>query len=262
MQLKHITDIIESVAPLSQQEAWDNSGLQIGHNDADIASVLLCTDVTEAVIDEAVERRCRLVISHHPLFFHGQKTFQGLTPQQRVAEKAIRAGVAVYSSHTAMDVALHGVSGHMAERLGIAEYRILAPTLSDTVGLGVIGDLPEALHRDAFLQRVQRAFNAPCVRYTMGHADAIRRVALCGGAGAEFVDAAVAQGADAFISADFRHHEFADNADRVMLLDIGHFESEQFTKEVFRRLLEGHGLELLDARADVSPVKVFVGKEN
>lgn len=257
MLLKEIIDIIESVAPLSQQEEWDNSGLQIGHKDADITSVLCCTDVTEAVIDEAIARHCDLVISHHPLLFHGLKTIQGSTFQERVAEKAIRASIAVYSSHTSMDTWLHGVSGRMAEKLGINDYSILAPTQGENVGLGVIGTLPTPLSIEDFLSLVKRTFAVPAIRYTLGPASLISKVAMCGGSGAEFMEQAIQQGADAFISADYRHHEFLQGEGRIMLLDIGHFESEQYTKEIFAELLVGNGLSVVLAESDKSPVKAF-----
>ena len=256
MILKDIIDIIESVAPLSGQESWDNSGLQIGHKEADIASVLCCTDVTEAIIDEAIAKGCNLVLSHHPLLFHGLKTIQGLTFQERVVEKALRAAICVYSSHTAMDVYLHGVSGRMAEKIGITDYRILVPTGED-IGLGVIGDLQTPVSIDRFLALVKEAFHVPAIRYTRPAGDTIRRVALGGGACGEYFEEALAQGADAFVSAEFKHHELLAADGRIMLLDIGHFESEQYTKELFRELLADAPVNVLFAEADKSPINVY-----
>jgi len=255
--LEKIIDIIESVAPLSHQEEWDNSGLQIGHKDADIASVLCCTDVTEAVIDEAVNRNCQLVISHHPLLFHAIKTIQGCSFQERVVESAIRNGIAIYSSHTAMDVWIHGVSGRMAEKLGISDYSILSPTISAEVGLGVIGELEKPVPIEQFLAQVKEIFHVPAIRYTRSVTASIKRVALAGGACAELVDTAVDAGADAFISADFRHHEFLQADGRIMVLDIGHFESEQYTKEIFRDLLRELPVDIYLSEADRSPVHAF-----
>lgn len=256
MLLKDIIDIIESVAPLSQQEAWDNSGLQIGHNDADITSVLCCTDVTEAVMDEAIAKGCQLVLTHHPLLFHGLKTIQGRTFQERVAEKAIRHGVAVYSAHTSMDVWLHGVSGRMAEKIGIRDYRILSPT-GEHIGLGVIGNLPEPLSVEALLQRVKDAFHVGAIRYTRPTKQMVSRIALGGGACGEFMEEAAQQGADVFISAEFKHHELLQAEGRIMLMDIGHFESEQFTKELFAELLANQPLQVHFADADQSPTLVY-----
>ena len=253
MLLKDIIDIIESVAPLSTQAEWDNSGLQVGHNDADIASVLCCTDVTEAVVDEAIKEHCELILSHHPLLFHGLKTIQGLTFQERVVMKAIRHGICIYSSHTPMDVYLHGVSGHMAMQLGVADYQPLTPE-----GYGVIGNLPKPFAADELLAQVKQQFHTSAIRYTRPVKSTVSRVAFGGGACAEFLETAIQQQADAFISSDFRHHEFLQADGRIMILDIGHFESEQFIKDIYRDLLQSAPLRLLFAQTDRSPVAAYV----
>lgn len=255
MLLKQIIDMIESVAPLSGQMEWDNSGLQIGHMDADITSVLCCTDVTEAVMDEAIQMGCGLVLSHHPLLFHGLKTIAGATYQERVVEKAILHGVAVYSAHTSLDVVLRGVSARMADKLGVENYRILSPTGSPEVGLGVVGMLPKPLPVADFLQRVKDTFHVGAIRYTAPARTTIRTVALAGGACGDLWEEALRSGADAYISAEFHHHELlAAAAGQMMVLDIGHFESEQFTKEIFRDILAPVGLTVSMAQADVSPI--------
>ncbi|MGN0239176.1 MAG: Nif3-like dinuclear metal center hexameric protein [Paludibacteraceae bacterium] len=258
MLLKDIIHIIESAAPLSNQESWDNSGLQIGDKEASVSSVLLCTDVTDAIVDEAIAKQVDLIISHHPLLFHGLKTIQGLTMQERAVIRCIRAGISIYSSHTAMDCYLHGVSGRLAEHLGIAHYRILHPTLNDQTGYGVIGELPTPLPFSELLQRTKTALGAAAIRYIPpqgGEATLVSRIALCGGAGAEFIDDAIHQQADVYLSADWKHHQFIENAGRIGIMDVGHFESEQFTKEAVAFLLAGCGLTLHLAAADRSPVK-------
>ena len=142
MILQDIINIIESVAPLSYQESWDNSGLQVGDRNAEIHAALLTVDVTESVVDEAISLGCDLIISHHPLIFKGLKHLTGVTPQERCVEKAIRNNIAIYSSHTSMDAYLHGVSGKIAEKIGVCDYRILIlSTVDSKSGLGVIGKL-------------------------------------------------------------------------------------------------------------------------
>ena len=252
MLLKDIIDIIESAAPLSTQAEWDNSGLQIGHNDADIACVLCCTDVTEAVVDEAIEKHCQLILSHHPLLFHPLSTIQGLTFQERVTEKAIRHDICVYSSHTPMDRWVRGISGRMAEQLGIVEYQPLTPE-----GYGVIGDLQKPMEAEELLALVKEKFHTTAIRYTRPVSRTVSRVALGGGACGEFAENAIEAGADAFISADFKHHEFLQADGRIMILDIGHFESEQFIKDIYRELLKGAPITLHYAEADKSPVLAF-----
>lgn len=262
MLLKDIINIIESVAPLSIQEEWDNSGLQIGDKEASVSSVLLCTDVTDSIVDEAIEKNCQLIISHHPLLFHGLKTIQGQTMQERAVIRCIRQGISIYSSHTPMDCWLHGVSGRMAEKLGILSYRILHPTADEQTGFGVIGELDNALLFSELLKLTKTAYGCAAVRYIPprnGEETMVKRIAMCGGAGAEFIDDAIAQGADAYISADWKHHQFLENAGRIGILDVGHFESEQFTKETIAQLIleQTDELELILAEADKSPVKAI-----
>lgn len=258
MRARDIFDIIESVAPLSQQEEWDNSGLQIGSNEAEVSSVLLCTDITEAVLNEAVAKGCQLVLSHHPLLFHGLKTIQGNTVSERCAIFAIQNDLVLYSSHTAMDVFLHGVSGRMAEKIGIQEYEILSPTQA-AAGLGVVGNLEKPMLFQDLLGLIKAVFHTPVIRYTSPKQPTIQRIALCGGGGSEFMEAAVAQKADVFISADFKYHEFLAADGRLIVMDIGHFESEQFTKEIFRDLLAKGApmLSLFFAQADQSPILAY-----
>lgn len=261
MLLQHVIDIIESVAPLSYQEEWDNSGLQVGNPSANVEAALLTIDVTESVVDEAVSRGCQLIISHHPLLFRGIKSVCGRTPQERMVEKAIRHNIAIYSSHTAMDSYLHGVSGRMAEKLGVTNYRIL---MGEEHGLGVIGEWQGTF--EELLARVKEAFCAPILKYIpMGDANEDAnvnedanglRVALCGGAAAEFIDEAIEQGADVYISADMKYHEMQAAEGRIALIDMDHWHSEQYTREIFAELLEGK-VKTYIAESDRSPVRVY-----
>lgn len=240
MILKDIIDIIESAAPLSYQESWDNSGMQVGDPGADIRAALLTTDITEAVVSEAVSKGCNLIISHHPLLFRGLKHICGLTPQERCVTLAIRHGIAIYSSHTAMDCFLHGVSGRMADTLSVRDYRILVPSAEKgEYGLGVIGTLPEPLPYTDFLQRVKERFGATYVRYTEPQTDPVQRIALCGGAGAEFAEEAIRQGAEVYLTADCKYHEMQAAAGRIGLVDIDHWVSEHLTRNIFQELLKG-----------------------
>ena len=257
MVLQQIIDIIESVAPRSQQEAWDNSGLQIGDSNREIHSVLLSVDVTEAVVAEAVKDGCDLIVSHHPLIFHGLKHITGSTPQERCVAEAIRQNIAIYSSHTSMDKALRGVSGRMAEMLGLHDVRILVPSVADPkVGLGVIGTLPTPMMWSGWLKHVQRVFGAEYVRYTEPVQPMISRVALCGGAGAEFLPDAIAAGADTYLSADMKYHDLQAVAGQIMAVDIDHWVSEHFTRDIFAELLKGK-VNVRLSEADTSPVHVL-----
>lgn len=257
MLLKEIIDIIESVAPRRQQEGWDNSGLQVGDSNRDIHSVLLSVDVSEAVVAEAIRVGCDLIVSHHPLLFHGLKHVTGSTPQERCMAAAIRHDIAIYSSHTSMDKALRGVSGRMAAQLGLKDIRILVPDSSDAqVGLGVIGTLPQPMLWSGWLRHVQQVFGADYVRYTEPTKPTIQCVALCGGAGAEFLPNAIEAGADTYLSADMKYHDMQAAAGQIMAVDIDHWVSEHFTRDIFAELLQGK-VDVRVAETDASPIHVL-----
>ena len=171
--------------------------------------------------------------------------------------KALRHDIAIYSAHTSMDSYLHGVSGRMAEKLGIKDYHILIPSATHAeAGLGVIGDLAEPMEAEAFVEHVARVFAAPdtALRWVKGENKGISTVAICGGAGAEFVEQAIAQGADAFVSADFKYHELQNAYQRITVVDMDHWVSEHFTREIFEQLLSPY-IHTRTARADESPIK-------
>lgn len=256
MILQDIIHIIESVVPLSYQEDWDNSGLQVGNRNAEIKEALLTVDITESVVNEAISLGCDLIVSHHPLLFRGLKQLTGSTPQERCVEKAIRHNIAIYSAHTSMDSYLHGVSGRMAEKLGIKNYHVLVPSKANPdAGLGVIGELPNAMSNEVFVSHVAQVFatHEGSLRWVKGAAKEIKTVALCGGAGAEFVENAIAQGADAFVSADFKYHELQNAYQRITVVDMDHWVSEHFTREIFTELLSNH-IPTHIAKSDHTPI--------
>ena len=256
MILQDIINIIESVAPLSYQEAWDNSGLQVGDRNAEIHAALLTVDVTESVVNEAIEKRCDLIVSHHPLIFKGLKHLTGATTQERCVEKAIKHGIAIYSSHTSMDAYLHGVSGKIANKLGISNYRILAPATEENIGIGVIGQLNTPMKSADFLRFVQATFDCS-LRYIQPCSDEITTVAICGGSGAEFISLAIAQHADIFITADVKYHEMQAAYGQIGVIDIDHWTSEHFTREIFEDLLRNH-ISTHIAQSDTTPVQWLV----
>ncbi len=237
MTVGEITRVIESRAPLGLQEDFDNAGLQVGNPDAAATGVLLCTDVTMAVLDEAVERGFNLVVSHHPLIFHPLKRLTGASLTERLVERALLSGINVYSAHTNMDNAPGGVSFHMAQRLGLTEVDFLdghSNPLSPggVAGSGVIGNV-EPQPAMQIIERAKRVFDVGAVRYSGDVATVVKRVALCGGAGGFLLNKAVERGADLYLSADMRYHDFLEHNNSIVVVDIGHYESEHYTKEIF-----------------------------
>ncbi|NDV47243.1 Nif3-like dinuclear metal center hexameric protein [Paludibacter sp. 221] len=342
MTVSSICKIIEDVAPLALQESYDNAGLLVGSAQMEVSGILLCIDVTEKVVDEAVEKGCNLVVSHHPLIFSGLKKLIGQNETQRCVIKAIKHDIAIYAAHTNIDNIQSGVNGKIAEKIGLINTTILQPkqntllklvtfvpeahaekvrsalfasgaghignydscsynakgygtfraneeahpfvgNIGDShseceirievilpdymknnvtsalikahpyeepaydliplvnewnrVGAGVVGELQEDENEDDFLLRLKSIFNLSVVRHTNFLGKKIKRVAVCGGSGSSFLADAIRAKADIFISGDFKYHEFFNAENKILIADIGHYESEQFTKEIFYEII-------------------------
>jgi dinuclear metal center YbgI/SA1388 family protein len=341
MQLKTILQELNTFAPLSYQESYDNAGLICGDVNQEIHSAMLCLDVTPAVVEEAVQCGCNLIISHHPLIFKGIKKLIGSTDVERALILAIRNHVAIYAAHTNLDNVSDGVNAKLAQKLGLAQVKILDPlsgdlkklvcyapesaaesvrsaifsagagmignydqcsfnlqgngtfrgnansspfigkpgelhteseirietifpkhiqqevlnamraahpyeevaydiypleNLNPMKGAGAIGDIPEMKEVD-FLLKVKEVLNAVCIRHTALLNKPVKKVALCGGSGSFLLKKAIHEKADVFISADFKYHDFFEAEGKILIIDAGHFETEQFTIELFYELL-------------------------
>ena len=340
--INHIIQELEAWAPPSLQESYDNAGLITGDGRSMCSGVLISLDCTEAVIDEAVERGCNLVVAHHPPIFKGLKRLTGRTYVERTIIKALKMGVAIYAIHTNLDNVNTGVNKKIADRLGLQNLSILDPKrevlqsltffvpkentqevlnalyqvgagqvgnydhcsfrsegtgtfrpneeanpaigergedeevgenrvevifpaylaakvmqalrrahpyeevayfmhrLENThqeYGAGMVGSLAEPMQPLEFLKMVKEKMEAGCVRYTALPDKAVERIAICGGAGSFLLPKAIAAGADVFITADFKYHEFFDAEERIVIADIGHYESESFTKDLIHERL-------------------------
>lgn len=342
MQIKHITQFIESIAPLSFQESYDNSGLIIGHPDDEISGILITLDITEDIVDEAIKKNINLIVAHHPIIFGGLKKLNRKNYIERCVAKAIKNDIAIYSAHTNLDGVFGGVNSKICEKLQLKNCRMLVPmqnflkklvtfvpvadaekvrealfeagaghignygscsfnqngigsfkgsdqtnpyvgeknqlhfeeeTRIETIfpkhlqhkviqtllkvhpyeevawdiypldndfaqgGSGMIGELTEPVNELNFLQNLKEIFNCQVIKHTQLLGKSIGKVAVCGGSGSSYLNNAIAQKADIFISGDFKYHQFFDAEQQIIIADIGHYESEQFTKEVFYELL-------------------------
>ena len=225
--------------------------MQVGDTGRDIRSVLLTTDITTDVVDEAIMQGCDLIISHHPLLFHGLKQVCGQTPQARVVEMAIKYDIAIYSAHTNLDSVEGGINTRLADKLGISDYRLLTES-----GLGAIGQLPEPMPYADFIAYVRDTLQCTYVRYTRPAKHVIQTVALCGGSGAEFIETAIEQGADVYLTADCKYHEFQDADGRIGLIDIDHWISERHAREIFRDIIAPLGVNCIISESDRTPIRI------
>ncbi|MBY0245005.1 MAG: Nif3-like dinuclear metal center hexameric protein [Sphingobacteriaceae bacterium] len=343
MKLADLTSFLEEYAPLNYQEDYDNSGLIVGNPDMEVQSALVALDCTEAIVDEAIAKKCNLIITHHPIVFKGLKKLNGKNYVERVIIKAIQNNIALYAIHTNLDHVENGVNGKICEKLGLIDTKILAPkgnllkklitfcptqqadevrkslfeagagnisnysecsfnTLGigtfkanenanpwvgeinklqqepetkievifavqnerkilnslfkshpyeeiaydivhlenklQNVGSGMIGELAEEMDSISFLQLVKKNMQASVIRHTEILPKKIKKVAVCGGSGTFLLKNAIAAKADVFITADFKYHDFFDAEKKLMIADIGHFETEQFTSELLIEIIK------------------------
>ena len=240
MKIKEIANFLEEIAPLKNQEKYDNCGLILGDYNSTIDSVLITLDCTESVIDEAIQNKCNLIIAHHPIIFKGLQKLNGSNYVERVVIRAIKNNIAIYAIHTNLDNIFNGVSKKIADKLDIKNCEILAPKnegVPHVIGCGIIGDLDEPLASQLFLNRLKKIMKTDCVRHTSIVKSEIKRVAVCGGSGSFLLKSAKSLCADIYISADFKYHDFFDAENDIIIADIGHYESEQFTKDLIYDLL-------------------------
>lgn len=341
-KVSDITQYIESMAPLSLQESYDNAGLITGDPEQKVEGVLLCLDVTETLLDEAIDLKCNLVLAHHPIIFKGLKKITGRHYVERVIIKAIKHDIAIYACHTNLDNVSLGVNQQLAHVIGLENIRILSPkshqlrklttfvpeenteevldalhqagageignykgcsfklkglgtfTPNDLakphigqknireevtedrievifqawqqrvvmqalrnahpyeevayylhnlendnqhIGSGMMGDLSAAMDENMFIEHLKNCLDLKMVRHTAYTGKKIQKVALCGGSGSFLISAAIANQADAFVTADVKYHEFFEADGKLIIADVGHYESERFTKDLFYNIL-------------------------
>ena len=227
MTAREVTEIIEEWAPLSIQESWDNAGFHVGHPQTKVKGVLLSLDVTPSVLKEALALGANLVISHHPLIFKSLKQLCGQDQVACMVEMAIKKNLVIYSSHTNVDKVATGVSGLMAEMLHLKDIEILNRDKEELpVGLGIVGNLPEPLETSFFLTEVKRLFHLSSLRASCMYIPLISRVSVCGGSGSLLIQKAMESGSDIFLSGDISYHHYFNTEGKMILADIGHYESE------------------------------------
>jgi dinuclear metal center YbgI/SA1388 family protein len=364
MKVHDVISFLESVAPPSLQEHYDNTGLITGDPGWECKGIVICLDATEKVIHEAMAKKCNMIVAHHPIIFNGLKKINGKNYVEKAVITAIKNDIAIYAIHTNLDNVAHGVNGKMAALIGLQNVSVLMPKEStlrklftfvpvndaekvrnalfeagagdigkysecsfgvegtgtfkagsgtnphvgeqgkrheekelkievifptylekplirallaahpyeevayDVVSLsnyhtgtgsGLIGELPEAVEEMAFLDRLKKTFKAGVLKHTELFNKKIKKVALCGGAGSFLISKALAAGADIYITSDIKYHEFFDANDRMVLADIGHYESEQFTISLLHEVLEQkfRNFAILKTEVNTNPVRYY-----
>jgi dinuclear metal center YbgI/SA1388 family protein len=240
-QFTEIVSELEKQFPKRLQEDYDNAGIQVFTGEENITQCLVTLDVTEEVVDEAVSLGCNLIVSHHPVIFG--RGLMSITPESeagKIVLKAVKNSVSIYSAHTNADSMPSGTVGAMFEKLGITDFKMLKPLENEhfECGAGGIGNLSEAEETESFLRRVKSTFGCGAIRYTEILKPEVKKIAICPGSGSFLLKEAIKHGADVFLSGDFTYHRFFEAEKKILIADLGHFETENAIKYVFKRVLQ------------------------
>lgn len=233
-QVSKIIKRIEDFAPLNTMQKWDNSGWQINTGKKETSRVLLTLDVTPSTIDEAVNKKCDLIISHHPVFFNGIKVINS-----PYIIKAIQNNIQIYSAHTNLDIAQGGVSEYLAEKCGFSE-------LDTAFEFIKYKKFEKEQNFSKLISKLKTVFCLPSVKVVNGDRKKYDSIAFCSGSGAEFIPDLEKIGIDVFITGDLKHHQ-ALSAAEMTVIDLGHFHSERFVVEIFEKILKNDDIEIITA---------------
>ena len=242
--VKSICEIIEEFAPLSLCENYDNVGLLVGDEQMEVSGVLITLDVTEAVLDEAIQKKCNMIVSHHPLIFSGIKQVTTSTPVGEKICMLIKNNISHIAVHTNLDVVSGGTNDVLAELVGLKNIEVLAPTKEiDGVkyGIGRIGDIEESTF-EAVAEKIKESLSLKVIKIVGKKDRVIKRAGLCTGSGVEFMKDAINKGADVYITSDIRFHESQKALDMgICLIDVTHYASENIVVPVISKFLSKVG---------------------
>ncbi|MCC5946335.1 MAG: Nif3-like dinuclear metal center hexameric protein [Bernardetiaceae bacterium] len=265
ISIQDICLFLEKLAPTHLQESYDNAGLIYGNPALEVKHILVSLDATEDIVFEAAREQANLVVSHHPIVFRGIKKFSYQDYVARSLIAAIKNEIGLYAIHTNLDNVSHGVNAKICERIGIQNPKILVPKVplptSENVGAGMVGQLASPMPVADFLAHLKASMKLPLIKHTRFKADdKIERVAVCGGAGSFLLADAMRAKADIFITADYKYHEFFDADDKIIIADIGHYESEIYTCELLAEQLQTAfpTIAVRIANTNTNPVRYFI----
>ena len=259
VQRERLILAIEEIAPPELMEDWDNTGIQLLTGKTEVDRILVCLDICEETIAEAVENRCDFMVSHHPMFFSGIKYINENTVEGRNIMTLIREGISVYSSHTAFDTASGGNNDYLAEQIGLEA--VWAPEEEPILRVGKISSLASPDLKEFCALINEKIAGGKGLRYSGDLTREIRTVGICTGAGASLLEKAAALGCDVLLTGDVKYHDTQRaEALGIALIDGGHFETEIFFAENMSRQLRdalGDQAEILPAKSQKNTLKRF-----
>lgn len=260
VQIKHVLQWIDSLAPFRFAESWDNCGLQVGNPEACVSKIMVALDPGSTVIKEAEELGCQCVVTHHPLLFQPIRVVRTDAWPGSVIALALASGISLIAAHTNLDAASRGTNAQLVRLLGLGDANPLAPPdgfAGDErfSGIGLTGDLPETMRLDLLVSHLQNGLPGTDIRFVGPPEKEVRRVSVCSGSGGSLIGKVAAGGADVFVTGDIRYHD-AKLAEEIglALVDIGHFASEKLILEPLASFLGSC------APAGEDGVRIFVAK--
>ncbi|MDD3237393.1 MAG: Nif3-like dinuclear metal center hexameric protein [Candidatus Gastranaerophilales bacterium] len=231
-------DIIKSIedfAPLDTAQEWDNSGWQINLKNTLTKRVMLALTLTPDVLNQAIISHCDLIITHHPIIFNPLKKI--VDP---LLTKTIKNNIQVYSAHTNLDIAKGGITDYLATKLGFRATK----TNNDFIKKF---DLPKEEKLETIIKLIKSNLNLEHIKLiNPSKKQTIKSIALCSGAGGSFISDLNDSKIDLYITGDIKYHE-ALNADNLVIIDIGHFESERIVIDIFKKILKNVDIEIFEA---------------
>lgn len=250
MLIKDIINKIESIAPKSYAEQWDNVGLMIGDEESDVRNVLVALDVTSDVVRQAIDNKCGLIISHHPMFFDSIKAIDFSQPIGKMIKALIENNISVYSYHTNIDAAEGGINTALADLFKLNNIHILQENENNNdVGIGRIGELSTPLSVKELCDFTKNVLDTPFVRCVCKDENIIiKRLAVASGSCADLISLAKKKGAEAIITGDVKYHQALNSLDEdIVVIDAGHFPTEKIVLDIFRMLLKNLNVDVIKA---------------
>lgn len=235
MKIAEVINYLDFKFQPELQEDYDNSGFLLGDPLQEYSGALVAIDLTPEVISEAVAHGLNLIVTHHPFIYSGIKRITTADLTGQMIYSLIGHHICVYAAHTNLDNLKWGVSGIVAEKLGLKETRILRPAEGrhdPNIGGGIIGLLPASEPAETYIKRIKDLLHVSVLRCSPLCRTTVQRIALCGGSGSFMISDAIRQGADIYLTADLKYHDFQRAEGRIILCDAGHYETEQFAKEI------------------------------
>ncbi len=259
MVLKEITNILEKWCPLNSAEEFDNVGLLVGNSNEIITKAIITIDTTEEVVDEAIKNDCNLIITFHPIIFDGLKNITEQTYVERIVFKAIQNNINIYAIHTNLDNNPKGVNYKICQKLEMNNTKFLISKVEETFGMGMVGELNKELSEIEFFNFLKSKMNIKNIKHSPFIGKNIKKVAVLGGSGSFAIENAIAEKADCYLTSDLKYHDYFKADNKILLADIGHYESEQFTKELILEFLNEKipKFACIISKSNTNPVNYF-----